>query len=175
MCLLWGTKWVFISQTTPFFIVTSVKTSKSYIVITVWTLYQRRNLFPVRYGLGFYIPEDGILHSHLRQNLKPNEAILNLKRPGQTSLHAFPLFQLPHELDCVCPLELFKPSSSVAINPGRLNAALLWDPGICNLYFLVRKLEQQASLWKWTTSLTIAGDNLLLHPCSLVVITFILI
>jgi hypothetical protein len=25
---------------------------------------------PVRYGLGFYIPEDGILHSHSRENLK---------------------------------------------------------------------------------------------------------
>jgi hypothetical protein len=26
---------------------------------------------PVRYELGFYIPEDGILHSHRRENLKP--------------------------------------------------------------------------------------------------------
>jgi hypothetical protein len=25
---------------------------------------------PVRYGLGFYIPEDGILHNHCRENLK---------------------------------------------------------------------------------------------------------
>jgi hypothetical protein len=25
---------------------------------------------PVRYELGFYIPEDGILHSHRRDNLK---------------------------------------------------------------------------------------------------------
>jgi hypothetical protein len=25
---------------------------------------------PVRYELGFYIPEDGILHSHCRENLK---------------------------------------------------------------------------------------------------------
>jgi hypothetical protein len=25
---------------------------------------------PVKYELGFYIPEDGILHSHLRKNLK---------------------------------------------------------------------------------------------------------
>jgi hypothetical protein len=25
---------------------------------------------PVRYELGFYIPEDGTLHSHLRENLK---------------------------------------------------------------------------------------------------------
>jgi hypothetical protein len=25
---------------------------------------------PVRYKLGFYIPEDGILHSHRRENLK---------------------------------------------------------------------------------------------------------
>jgi hypothetical protein len=27
-------------------------------------------VFPVRYKLGFYIPEDGILHSHRRGNLK---------------------------------------------------------------------------------------------------------
>jgi hypothetical protein len=25
---------------------------------------------PVRYELGFYIPEDGILHSHRRENVK---------------------------------------------------------------------------------------------------------
>jgi hypothetical protein len=25
---------------------------------------------PVRYELGFYTPEDGILHSHRRENLK---------------------------------------------------------------------------------------------------------
>jgi hypothetical protein len=25
-------------------------------------------VFPVRYGLGFYSPEDGILHSHRREN-----------------------------------------------------------------------------------------------------------
>jgi hypothetical protein len=25
---------------------------------------------PVKYELGFYIPEDGILHSHRRENLK---------------------------------------------------------------------------------------------------------
>jgi hypothetical protein len=25
---------------------------------------------PLNYGLGFYIPEDGILHSHRRKNLK---------------------------------------------------------------------------------------------------------
>jgi hypothetical protein len=27
-------------------------------------------VFSVRYELGFYIPEDGILHSHSRENLK---------------------------------------------------------------------------------------------------------
>jgi hypothetical protein len=26
---------------------------------------------PVKYELGFYIPEDGILHSHRRETLKP--------------------------------------------------------------------------------------------------------
>jgi hypothetical protein len=27
---------------------------------------------PVRYELGFYIPEDGVLHGHRRGNLKSN-------------------------------------------------------------------------------------------------------
>jgi hypothetical protein len=27
-------------------------------------------VFPVKYDLDFYIPEDGILHSHRRENLK---------------------------------------------------------------------------------------------------------
>jgi hypothetical protein len=27
-------------------------------------------VFPVKFELGFYIPEDGILHSHRRENLK---------------------------------------------------------------------------------------------------------
>jgi hypothetical protein len=31
---------------------------KSYIVLTGWALYWRRNVSPVRYELGFYIPED---------------------------------------------------------------------------------------------------------------------
>jgi hypothetical protein len=30
---------------------------------------------PVRYELGFYIPEDGILHSHRRENLKSYIAV----------------------------------------------------------------------------------------------------
>jgi hypothetical protein len=32
-------------------------------------------VFPVRYELGFYIPKDGILHSHSRENLKSNIAL----------------------------------------------------------------------------------------------------
>jgi hypothetical protein len=32
-------------------------------------------MFPVRYELGFYIPEDDILHSHCRENLKSYIAI----------------------------------------------------------------------------------------------------
>jgi hypothetical protein len=30
---------------------------------------------PVRYELGFYIPVDGILHSHCRENLKPERHV----------------------------------------------------------------------------------------------------
>jgi hypothetical protein len=43
---------------------------KSYIALTGWTLYRRRNVSLVRYKLGFYIPEDDILHSDSRENLK---------------------------------------------------------------------------------------------------------
>jgi hypothetical protein len=35
---------------------------KSYIVLTGWALYRRRNVSPVRYELGFHITEDGIVH-----------------------------------------------------------------------------------------------------------------
>jgi hypothetical protein len=31
-------------------------------------------VFPVRYEEGFYIPEDGILHSHISENLKSYES-----------------------------------------------------------------------------------------------------
>jgi hypothetical protein len=44
---------------------------KSYIALIGWTLYQTRNVSPVKYELGFYIPEDDILHSHRRESLKP--------------------------------------------------------------------------------------------------------
>jgi hypothetical protein len=30
---------------------------------------------PVKYELGFYIPEDDILHSHRRENLKPPNVV----------------------------------------------------------------------------------------------------
>jgi hypothetical protein len=32
---------------------------------------------PVKYELGFYIPEGGILHSHRRENLKPYSMYTN--------------------------------------------------------------------------------------------------
>jgi hypothetical protein len=31
-------------------------------------------VFPVRYEMGFYMQEDGILHSHRRENLKSYES-----------------------------------------------------------------------------------------------------
>jgi hypothetical protein len=46
------------------------ETLKSYIALTGWTLWRRRNVSPVKYELSFYIPEDDILHSHRRENLK---------------------------------------------------------------------------------------------------------
>jgi hypothetical protein len=43
---------------------------KSYIALTGWVLQRRRNVFPVRFELGFYIPEGSIFHSHRRDYLK---------------------------------------------------------------------------------------------------------
>jgi hypothetical protein len=39
---------------------------------------------PVKYELGFYIPEDDILHSHCRENLKS----YNSKEKSENSKHA---------------------------------------------------------------------------------------
>jgi hypothetical protein len=39
---------------------------KSYIALTGWTLQRRRNVSPVKYELGFYIPEDDILHTAVK-------------------------------------------------------------------------------------------------------------
>jgi hypothetical protein len=47
-----------------------VEKLKPYIALTGCALKLRSNVFPVRYELGFYIAEDGILHSHRRGNLK---------------------------------------------------------------------------------------------------------
>jgi hypothetical protein len=43
---------------------------KSYIALTGWTMYRRRNVSPVRYELDFYIQEDGIFHSDRREHIK---------------------------------------------------------------------------------------------------------
>jgi hypothetical protein len=48
----------------------SLENLKSYIALTVWALYCRRNVSPVKYELCFYISEGGILHSDSRENLK---------------------------------------------------------------------------------------------------------
>jgi hypothetical protein len=40
---------------------------KSYMALSGWVLYRRSDVSPVRYELGFYIPEDDILHSHRRE------------------------------------------------------------------------------------------------------------
>jgi hypothetical protein len=43
---------------------------ETYISLTGWTLYRKRNVSPVRCELGFYIPEEGIRHRNLCENLK---------------------------------------------------------------------------------------------------------
>jgi hypothetical protein len=40
------------------------------MAVTGWALWWRLNVFPVRYELGSYVPEDGILNSHRLENLK---------------------------------------------------------------------------------------------------------
>jgi hypothetical protein len=67
------------SQKTLFFIVTAVKNLKSYIELTSWTLQRRRNVFPVKYELVVYIPEEAILHSHRCENLKSYRAFISQK------------------------------------------------------------------------------------------------
>jgi hypothetical protein len=42
---------------------------KYYTALTGWALQWRGNVSPVRYELGFYIPDDCIFHSHCRENL----------------------------------------------------------------------------------------------------------
>jgi hypothetical protein len=49
------------------------------MALTGWALLRRVNVSPVRYELGFYIPEDDILHSHCRENLKPLILIKEIK------------------------------------------------------------------------------------------------
>jgi hypothetical protein len=55
---------------------------------------------PVRYELGFYIPEDVILHSHCRENLKSYIALTGwtLKRRGNVSPVKYELgFYIPED------------------------------------------------------------------------------
>jgi hypothetical protein len=53
-------------------------------------------MFPVRYELDFYIPEDSILHSHRRENLKSY----------LLPLVAFPLYDIPHHEHCSYMVQL---------------------------------------------------------------------
>jgi hypothetical protein len=46
------------------------KNLKSYIKLTNWALQRRRNAFPVKYELDFYIPECDILHSRCDETVK---------------------------------------------------------------------------------------------------------
>jgi hypothetical protein len=54
------------SQKTTFFIVTTVKTQILHSINRL-SFVTESNVFPVRYELGFYIPEEDILHSHRRE------------------------------------------------------------------------------------------------------------
>jgi hypothetical protein len=47
-----------------------MKPPKSYTAFRGWVPLRRRNVSPVSYELGIYIPEDGILHSQRSKNPK---------------------------------------------------------------------------------------------------------
>jgi hypothetical protein len=55
-------------------------------------------VFPVRYELGSYIPEDGILHSHLRENLKSYIALTSWALYGRSNM-----FPVRYELGSYIP------------------------------------------------------------------------
>jgi hypothetical protein len=57
-------------QKTAFFTFIAAKTSDLTIALTGWVLSRRRDMFPVRYEVGFYIPEDEVLHNHSCENLR---------------------------------------------------------------------------------------------------------
>jgi hypothetical protein len=50
---------------------------------------------PVKYELGFYIPEDDILHSHRRENLK--SYITSTSLPPESNYH---LLLIPKHTNC---------------------------------------------------------------------------
>jgi hypothetical protein len=56
------------------FTAVAMKNVKSHIPLTVWAV-QRRRMPPVRYELGSYNPEDDILHSYGRGNLRSSIAL----------------------------------------------------------------------------------------------------
>jgi hypothetical protein len=55
-------------------------------------------VFPVRYELGSYIPEDGIFHSYLRENLKSYIALTSCAQYGRSNM-----FTVRYELGFYIP------------------------------------------------------------------------
>jgi hypothetical protein len=49
---------------------------------------------PVKYEMGFYIPEDGILHSHCRENVKSYTTLRIVER--QTDIKGLALYERPY-------------------------------------------------------------------------------
>jgi hypothetical protein len=68
---------------------------------------------PVRYEPGFYIQEDGILHSHRRDNLKPYLYILSLFKVLQ--YYSDSVHELLFCISLFCALDFF-----MVLFPGRL-------------------------------------------------------
>jgi hypothetical protein len=73
---------------------------KSYIALTGWALYRRRNMSPAKYELGFYIPVDDILHSHCHENLKSYTALT-----GWTLYRRRNMFPAKYELGFYIPVD----------------------------------------------------------------------
>jgi hypothetical protein len=63
---------------------------KSYIALTGWALWRRRNVSPVKYELDVYIQEDSSLHNRLHEKLQflHTYCAFNISRHKDNSQHS---------------------------------------------------------------------------------------
>jgi hypothetical protein len=85
---------------------------KSYIALSGWTLFRRRNVFPMRYELSFYI--QFYIHSHRRFNLI-----------SYISLIGWPMYHRRNVFSVIYVLSFYIPEDCVLLSP-----SLPWKPQI---------------------------------------------